>query len=72
MARPLRTSERKMSNPQPGLLNHGNIYGTISLSSKSKYRIHSLTYYLFLRAFEEWGTLTRLFETVQVVSSLAC
>lgn len=37
-----RTSRRKMSNPQPGLLNHGNVYGTTVLSSESKSCFYSL------------------------------
>lgn len=31
-----RLSRRKMSNPQPELLNHGNVFGTFILSSKGR------------------------------------
>lgn len=38
-----RTPWRKMSNPQSGLLNHGNIYGTVSFPAESKCCLQSLS-----------------------------
>lgn len=65
-----RTHRRKMSNPQPGLLNHGNIHGTTGFSSESKSCLNS---WIVVKTVDSWadrgghGVLcTCLFEAVNL------
>lgn len=59
-----------MSNPQLRLLNHGNIYGTISFSSESKCFIYCGLYFVKQLTADQSMLDKGLFESVKFIFSL--